>query len=344
MSIVVEKLNKRYAEGDVPAVFDADLVATRGGITTLLGPSGSGKTTLLRIIAGLEQADRGRILIHDVDVTRQPARARGLGFVFQGYALFSHLTVRDNIAFGLKLKRHTRKEVSTRVDELLELVQLSHLAARRPAELSGGQQQRVALARALAPRPKVLLLDEPFGALDAKVRVELRRWLRTLHAQTHVTTLLVTHDQEEALDLSDQVVLMNEGRIVQTGTPFQLYNEPASPFVASFIGPTTRLTGVMHEGHAQLGGRRFAPPEGATEGQPLVAYVRPGEIALSRGAGANAVVRLTRRVASHLEVDLVFDDGQRLLVQLSRAEGDLLVPGTGDRIDVDLGRPRFFLL
>ena len=342
MSVVVEGIDKRYTKGDTPAVHEAQLHAPSGGVTALLGPSGSGKTTLLRIIAGLETPDRGRITIHGTDVTKTSVRDRGLGFVFQGYALFSHLSVRDNIGFGLKLKRMPSKEVARRVDELLELVQLRELGHRKPGELSGGQQQRVAFARALAPKPKVLLLDEPFGALDAKVRLELRRWLRTLHAQTHVTTLLVTHDQEEALELSDQVVLMNEGRIVQSGTPYQIYDQPVSPFVASFIGNASLLRGRVHDGHAELAGIEVNAPPGLTKGSAVLAYVRAEEVTLARSPETNVEVSTVRRVASRVEVEVVLADGQHLTVQLSRLEADALALQTGDRLRLDLGKPRVF--
>ncbi|MEO6951767.1 MAG: ABC transporter ATP-binding protein [Polyangia bacterium] len=343
MSVVIEGIDKRYTQGDSPAVHDATLRAASGGVTALLGPSGSGKTTLLRIIAGLETPDRGRISIHGTDVTKTSVRERGLGFVFQGYALFSHLSVRDNIGFGLKLKTLPSREIARRVDELLELVQLRELGQRKPNELSGGQQQRVAFARALAPKPRVLLLDEPFGALDAKVRLELRRWLRALHAQTHVTTLLVTHDQEEALELSDQVVLMNEGRIVQSGTPYQIYDQPVSPFVASFIGNASLLRGSVDDGQAELAGIQLDAPPGIPSGSAVLAYVRAEEVTLARAPQTNVEVSTVRRIASRVEVEVVLADGQRMTVQLSRIEADALWLQAGDRLRLDLGKPRIFL-
>ena len=250
--LVVEQLAKRFATHS-PAVANASFTAPAGGITTLLGPSGSGKTTVLRIIAGLETADAGRVRVGSADVTEVPVQKRGFGFVFQGFALFGHMTVADNIAFGLRTHRVPRAEANNRVAELLQLVQLEDYGQRYPAQLSGGQRQRVGLARALAPRPMVLLLDEPFGALDTRVRVELREWLRRLHEATHLTTILVTHDQEEALDLSDQLVIMDGGKIQQVGAPAEIYERPATPFVASFLGVANVLRGQVRAGRATMG-------------------------------------------------------------------------------------------
>ena len=239
MKVVVDQVTKRFTLKGTPAVFEASFEAPSGGVTTLLGPSGSGKTTLLRIIAGLESADEGRVLVEGEDVTRTPVGKRRFGFVFQTFALFNQLTVRENIAFGLQAQGVRRPSIAPRVEELLEMVQLEGLGGRYPDQLSGGQRQRVGFARALAPYPKLLLLDEPFGALDARVRAEMRAWLRDLHEATHLTTLLVTHDQEEALELSDQIVVMDKGRVHQVGTPRQVYDQPASSFVAaSWARPT----------------------------------------------------------------------------------------------------------
>jgi sulfate transport system ATP-binding protein len=236
MSLAVRDLSKRFAAAHTPAVDQVSFTAPSGAITALLGPSGSGKTTVLRLIAGLERADRGHILFGDQEVTHVPAQRRGVGLVFQGYALFQHMTARKNIAFGLEVQRWDKRDLDARVDELLDLVQLRHLANRYPEQLSGGQQQRVAFARALAVSPRVLLLDEPFGALDARVRRELVAWLGALHERVAVTTLLVTHDQEEAFELAERVVVMHEGRVVQEGSPAEICLRPSSPFVASFIG------------------------------------------------------------------------------------------------------------
>ena len=239
MSIVVQNATKRF--GDFTALDDVSIEVREGSLTALLGPSGSGKSTLLRTIAGLEQLDSGRVVIKGSDVSAQPVQQRGVGFVFQHYAAFKHMTVRDNIAFGLRIRKVPRDQIKDRVKHLMHLVQLQGLAHRYPSQLSGGQRQRMALARALAVEPEVLLLDEPFGALDAKVRQELRDWLRRLHDEVHVTTIFVTHDQEEAMDVSEQIVVMNKGRIEQAGPPVDLYDKPQSEFVMGFIGPVNKL-------------------------------------------------------------------------------------------------------
>ena len=247
MSIEIAAVGKRF--GDFVALDDVSLSIPTGQLTALLGPSGGGKSTLLRIIAGLEHADQGRVEIEDVDVTHLPAQKRNVGFVFQHYAAFKHLSVFRNVAFGLEIRKRPKAEIRSRVTELLELVHLEQFAERLPAQLSGGQRQRMALARALAVEPTVLLLDEPFGALDAKVRKELRDWLRRLHDEVHVTTVFVTHDQEEALEVADEIVVINDGRIEQVGTPDELYDEPANDFVMRFLGPVTQLGGELVRPH-----------------------------------------------------------------------------------------------
>src|SRR5215211_8485873 len=247
MSIVVETVSKRF--GDFVALEGVSLEVRDGSLTALLGPSGGGKSTLLRVIAGLEEPDAGRVLISGEDATAEPARKRGVGFVFQHYAAFKHMTVRDNVAFGLKIRKRSRDEIRAKVDELLDLVHLEGFAKRYPAQLSGGQRQRMALARALAVEPRVLLLDEPFGALDATVRKELRAWLRRLHDEVHVTTIFVTHDQEEAMEVAEQIVVLNHGRIEQMGTPEELYEQPANEFVMGFVGPITSLNGQLVRPH-----------------------------------------------------------------------------------------------
>jgi sulfate transport system ATP-binding protein len=239
MSINIHNVSKQF--GDFQALHPVSLEIPTGQLVALLGPSGSGKSTLLRVIAGLETPDTGSVSINGQDSTHLDVRHRNIGFVFQHYALFKHLTIRQNIAFGLEIRKHPRKEIQSRVNELLDLVQLSGLGDRYPAQLSGGQRQRVALARALAVQPQVLLLDEPFGALDAQVRKELRAWLRRLHDEVHVTTVFVTHDQEEAMEVANEIVIMNQGRIEQVGTPAEVYDHPASPFVMSFIGAVNVL-------------------------------------------------------------------------------------------------------
>ena len=254
MSIEITGVNKTFpstGSGELPfvALDDVNLSIPTGQLTALLGPSGGGKSTLLRIIAGLEVADSGSVVIEDVEATHLPAQKRNVGFVFQHYAAFKHMTVAKNVAFGLEIRKRPKAEIKQKVDELLGLVHLSQFADRLPSQLSGGQRQRMALARALAIEPKVLLLDEPFGALDAKVRKELREWLRRLHDEVHVTTVFVTHDQEEALEVADEIVVINEGRIEQIGSPNELYDNPANDFVMSFLGPTTKIDGVLHRPH-----------------------------------------------------------------------------------------------
>ncbi|MBV9471563.1 MAG: sulfate ABC transporter ATP-binding protein, partial [Solirubrobacterales bacterium] len=242
-----EAVSKRF--GDFSALDDVTLEVPEGSLTALLGPSGSGKSTLLRVIAGLETPDRGVVKIAGQDVTAARPQDRGIGFVFQHYAAFAHMTVFENVAFGLRIRKRERDEVGARVQELLALVGLTKWAEQRPHQLSGGQRQRMALARALAVEPRVLLLDEPFGALDANVRAELRVWLRRLHDEQGVTTVLVTHDQEEAMEVSDRIAVMNEGRIEQVGSPLEVYDRPASTFVMAFLGPTSRLAGRLVRPH-----------------------------------------------------------------------------------------------
>jgi sulfate/thiosulfate transport system ATP-binding protein len=247
MSILVHNVTKRF--GDFVAVDDVSLEVESGSLTALLGPSGSGKSTLLRIIAGLESPDAGEILLSGKDATALAPQKRNVGFVFQHYAAFKHMTVRDNIAFGLEVRKRPKSEIRERVDELLNLVQLQNFGHRYPAQLSGGQRQRMGLARALAPEPQVLLLDEPFGALDARVRAELRDWLRRLHDVVHVTTVFVTHDQQEAMEISDQIAVINHGRLEQVGAPRELYDEPASEFVMTFVGDANVLGDVLVRPH-----------------------------------------------------------------------------------------------
>jgi len=247
MSIEITGVNKRF--GDFVALDNVNLSIPTGQLTALLGPSGGGKSTLLRIIAGLENADSGSVVIEGTEATDLPAQKRNVGFVFQHYAAFKHMSVAKNVAFGLEIRKRSKAEVKEKVEELLALVHLSQFADRLPSQLSGGQRQRMALARALAIEPSVLLLDEPFGALDAKVRKELREWLRRLHDEVHVTTVFVTHDQEEALEVADEIVVINDGRIEQVGSPDQLYDEPANDFVMSFLGPVTHLDGRLIRPH-----------------------------------------------------------------------------------------------
>jgi sulfate/thiosulfate transport system ATP-binding protein len=289
---------KRF--GDFTALDDVSVEVEAGSLTALLGPSGSGKSTLLRVIAGLERPDAGQVCLAGEDVTDVAPQRRGVGFVFQHYAAFKHMTVRENVAFGLKIRRRPRAEIKRRVAELLELVQLSRLGDRYPAQLSGGQRQRMGLARALAVDPKVLLLDEPFGALDARVRKELRVWLRRLHDETHTTTVIVTHDQEEAMDVADRVVVMNSGRIEQVAPPRELYDHPANEFVMSFVGPVNRLGD---------------------------AFIRPHDVELllePNGSTQEAMVQRLVHLGFEVRVELVRDDGEVLSAQLTREQVEAL--------------------
>jgi sulfate transport system ATP-binding protein len=302
--ISAENLTKRW--GDFTALEDVSVDIASGSLTALLGPSGSGKSTLLRVIAGLEQPDAGRVVLDGDDVTRVPPQRRGIGFVFQHYAAFKHLTVRENVAFGLRVRRRPKLEVAAKVDELLAVVGLEGFQGRYPGQLSGGQRQRMALARALAIEPRVLLLDEPFGALDAKVRAELRAWLRRLHDEVHVTTVLVTHDQEEAMDVADRIVVINEGRVEQTGAPRELYERPANGFVMSFLGPTASLEGDL---------------------------VRPHDLRVSSEPRSGALEAMVRRVVHlgfEVRAELALDDGSSLPVQLTREEAAALELAPGD--------------
>ncbi|GAB7127887.1 sulfate/molybdate ABC transporter ATP-binding protein [Amantichitinum ursilacus] len=324
MSIEIRNIAKRF--GNFTALDHINLEVKTGELLALLGPSGCGKTTLLRIIAGLEAPDDGQILFHGEDTTEKHVRERNVGFVFQHYALFRHMTVFENVAFGLRVRpketRPSDAEIKRKVHELLNLVQLDWLADRYPAQLSGGQRQRIALARALAVEPKVLLLDEPFGALDTKVRKELRRWLRRLHDEMHITSVFVTHDQEEALEVADRVVVMNKGKIEQLGSPSDVYDKPATPFVYQFLGDVNLFQSRVHEGWAHVGDARFAAPQGQTD--QAVVYVRPHEIDVSREGGAGAL----SGVISHV----------RLLGATVRLEVD--VAGQ-DAVEVELTRERY---
>lgn len=309
MAIAVQSLVKRF--GSFTALSGIDLSVGDGELVALLGPSGSGKTTLLRIIAGLDWPDGGDVLFDGVSAVAQGARERQVGFVFQHYALFRHMTVFENVAFGLRVKsrreRPSTQEIQARVDQLLHLVQIDRLADRYPSQLSGGQRQRVALARALAIRPRMLLLDEPFGALDAKVRKELRRWLRRLHDELSMTSIFVTHDQEEALELADRVVVMGQGKIEQVGTPADVYDHPASPFVYQFLGHVNKLTcrivdGVLMSDGIDLHG--VNPPPGNAKDATL--FVRPHEIDIMPVAGAQAIVRFISQIGplARIEVEV----------------------------------------
>jgi sulfate/thiosulfate transport system ATP-binding protein len=308
MAIEARGITKHF--GDFCALDDVSVEVRSGSLTALLGPSGSGKSTLLRVIAGLEQPDAGDVYISGEEATTVSPQKRGVGFVFQHYAAFKHMTVWDNVAFGLAIRKRPKSEIRERVAQLLELVQLSGLAKRYPAQLSGGQRQRMALARALAVEPNVLLLDEPFGALDARVRKELRAWLRRLHDEVHVTTIFVTHDQEEAMEIADQIVLMNEGRVEQIGDARDLYEQPANEFVMTFIGP------VSHFGEE---------------------LVRPHDIEVRRepnGAGERATVERVVHLGFEVRADLALEDGRELWVQMTKAEAEALALEQGSRVFV----------
>ncbi len=307
MAITVEHVNKRF--GDFVALDDVSLNVPAGSLTALLGPSGSGKSTLLRVIAGLEKADTGEVFIAGTEATKLPPHRRDVGFVFQHYAAFKHMTVAKNVAFGLEIRKRPKDEVRKRVAELLNLVQLDGFGDRYPAQLSGGQRQRMALARALAVEPEVLLLDEPFGALDARVRSELRAWLRRLHDEMHVTTVFVTHDQDEAMEVSDTIVLMERGRIVQEGSPQELYDHPGNEFVMRFMGQVNRIGDV---------------------------YVRPHDVEIRlepNGTTEAAVVKRILHLGHHIRVDLTVDGGEPVTAQLSRDDAD--------RLSLEPGRPVF---
>jgi sulfate transport system ATP-binding protein len=311
MAIAAERVSKSF--GTFVALDDVSVEVPAGSLTALLGPSGSGKSTLLRIIAGLERPDAGRVLIDRHDVTGRPPQKRGVGFVFQHYAAFKHMTVRKNVAFGLDIRKRPKAEIRERVDHLLDLVQLSGLADRYPAQLSGGQRQRMALARALAVEPSVLLLDEPFGALDARVRKELRAWLRRLHDEVHVTTVFVTHDQEEAMDLADQIVVISTGRVEQIAEPRELYEHPANEFVMTFVGEANRV------------GKSF---------------VRPHDVEF--GAGDPARVERVVHLGFEVRVELRLANGEELWAQVTRDEAERLELVEGAAVHVRPRRAKVF--
>jgi sulfate transport system ATP-binding protein len=320
-AIIVRGASKHY--GDFAALDNVDFEVPKGSLTSLLGPSGSGKSTLLRAIAGLDQPDTGTITINGRDVTHEPPQRRGIGFVFQHYAAFKHLTVRDNVAFGLKIRKRPAAEIKSKVDDLLDVVGLGGFQTRYPNQLSGGQRQRMALARALAIDPEVLLLDEPFGALDAKVRQDLRAWLRRLHDEVHVTTVLVTHDQAEALDVSDRIAVLNKGRIEQVGTPTEVYDIPANAFVMSFLGAVASLNGTLVRPHDIRVGRN---PDMAIAG-------------LDSSVTATGVVRATinRVVVLGFEVRVELTsaaDGGSFTAQITRGDLEALGLKEGDTVYV----------
>jgi sulfate/thiosulfate transport system ATP-binding protein len=351
MSIEIKNLNKRF--GSFQALQDVNLTVRSGELVALLGPSGCGKTTLLRIISGLEVPDSGQILIDGEDVTFTGPRERRLGFVFQHYALFKHMTIFENIAFGLKVRSGREKGakavIETKVRELLNLIQLDWLADRYPSQLSGGQRQRVALARALAVDPTVLLLDEPFGALDYKVRKELRRWLRRFHDDIHITSIFVTHDQEEALEVADKVVVMHKGRIEQIGSPDEVYEHPANSTVYDFLGDANIFRGRILNGRAEVAGLQFQAPAGESPDDTAVsAYIRPHEVEIHREPDSAFSIQA--------QITSVHALGQWVRVELRRADNETLVEAQvvrrdqrqlnlkkGEHVFVKLARPRIFV-
>jgi sulfate transport system ATP-binding protein len=347
MSIQIKNVSKAF--GNFTALDNVSLDVQEGTLLALLGPSGSGKTTLLRIIAGLEVAESGSIIYQNEDITRQSARDRKVGFVFQHYALFRQMTVAENIGYGLRVRNVPKPKIRERVMELLQLIRLEGLETRYPGQLSGGQRQRVALARALAAEPRVLLLDEPFGALDAKVRQELRRWLRRLHDEIHITSVFVTHDQEEALELADRIVVMNEGRIEQEGAPEELFDHPKTPFVMSFLGEVNMFHGRVESGRAIFSGMEAEFPDHPhSDVKAARAYTRPHELDIDRiptnGRSIPATVRHVNPAGAIVKVELVLR-GQETVVQanLSRDRYQNLRLRTGDEVFVAPRQMRIFV-
>jgi sulfate transport system ATP-binding protein len=354
MSIEVRNISKSF--GSFKALDGINLDLPRGELIALLGPSGCGKTTLLRIIAGLEYADEGSIILSGQDASHKHVRERQVGFVFQHYALFRHMTVFENVAFGLRVKprseRPSDKEIRDKVHRLLDLVQLDWLSDRFPSQLSGGQRQRIALARALAVEPQVLLLDEPFGALDAKVRKELRRWLRRLHDELHISSVFVTHDQEEALEVSDRIVLMNRGRIEQIGSPHQIYNEPATSFAYSFIGNVNEFRGRVEGGYVRVGDD-LLPHERTDlrDGSPVIAYARPHDTEIVKGeTGEGVTAKVNRILASGAvtRVELIANGDARggkkdyFEVEVTPADLAALSLATGEKVRIKSRRLSLF--
>jgi sulfate transport system ATP-binding protein len=347
MSIVVKNLSKQF--GTFKALDNVSLEAQSGSLLALLGPSGSGKTTLLRIIAGLESSDSGSVHYENEDVTRQSPRDRQVGFVFQHYALFRHMSVFENVAFGMRVRKFSNADIHKRVHELLGMVRLNELSERYPSQLSGGQRQRVALARALAVQPRILLLDEPFGALDAKVRQELRQWLRQLHDEIHLTTVFVTHDQEEAFEVADRVVVMKSGHIEQSGTPQEVFDHPATPFVMDFLGNVNVFHGRVENGMAMMGALNIEYPEYPhAESRKATAYVRPHELDIAAepfGNSSLAVRVMQVNPTGSVAKIRVFSEefGLALNVDLNLERYTELHLKTGDKVYVAARRVRVFM-
>ena len=342
MGIRVANVSKNF--GDFRAVDNVSVDVETGSLVALLGPSGSGKSTLLRLIAGHAGSDSGRIWITGEEATERSVQDRQVGFVFQHFALFKHRTVRQNVAFGLELRRWKKEAIRRRVDELLELVQLQGYGGRYPSQLSGGQRQRVALARALAVQPRVLLLDEPFSALDAKVRKELRAWLRNLHSEMHVTTVIVTHDQEEAMEVADRIVVMNEGRIEQIGSPAEIYDHPATPFVMSFVGAVNVLPqGAMPLPQPGLAGGSQAGATAQGDGQ---IFIRPHDVevyASPRDGSVPARLKRLTHMGRDLQAELQLDSGEVLVAQFPREQINYREIQAGDELHVISRQVRTFV-
>jgi sulfate transport system ATP-binding protein len=331
MEVRINEISKKF--GQFQALDAVRFTAPSGELLALLGPSGSGKSTILRVLAGLETADSGHVLFDGLDATPLAPRDRSVGFVFQNYALFRHMTVAQNVAFGLDVRRADKKETADRVRDLLALTGLAGLEKRYPAQLSGGQRQRVALARALAPNPKLLLLDEPFAAVDARVREELRQWIRRLHEEVKVTSIFVTHDQEEAFAIADHVVVMRQGRIEQVGTPEDIIDSPASEFVARFVGEVNMLEGVARGGFVTFGALRLPVPD-VPEGTPVRVTVRSHELALEPDDAGEATVSRVVPLGDRARVHVVLEDGTDLLARLSRERLDGVRPGGRVRVAI----------
>ncbi len=348
MSIEVKSITKNF--GAFKALDNINLNIQTGELIALLGPSGSGKTTLLRIIAGLETAEQGEIYFQGADTKDQKIKDRGVGFVFQHYALFRHMTVYDNIAFGLRVKpkkiRPSEEKIKLKVNELLKLIQLDWVGNRYPWQLSGGQRQRIALARALAIEPKVLLLDEPFGSLDAQVRKELRQWLRRFHDQLHITTLFVTHDQEEALEVADRIVVMNKGKVEQAGTPEEVYHKPANKFVLNFLGNVNLFHARVEDGKAYVGGTAIDLPNVNKESKTANVFVRPHQFEITRnskdGTSLKATVEYLNPAGSVVKVDLVTVEGNPIQAEITQEEFRALKLKKQDQVFVSLRQVTFY--
>lgn len=348
MSVVVKDLTKHFSPGAAPAIFEVSFEAPSGGITALLGPSGAGKSTVLRAIAGLETVDRGTIAIEGKDCSRVRVQDRNVGFVFQNYALFEHMTIAENIGFGLRIRKKSKQAISERVHELLKLIQLPDLGRRYPSELSGGQRQRVAFARALAVEPRVLLLDEPFGALDVKVRVELREWLHRLHEEVKITTLLVTHDQTDAFEVANHVVVLFDGKVAQAGAPHDIYDHPETARLAQFIGGANMLSSEVHPENANMTSLKVSMPAGDVNGKRVQVLVRPHDVRLTRPTQETPDLNLgevlnLRRVGGYVKATVRLANGDHVSVECPKTEIDDLGLVQGDSVLVDVRAAKVFI-